>query len=279
MKCGIVTSAGTVTDYITMAREAEAAGWDGVFAWDDISVGPREVFDPWVVLGAMSMVTERITLGSMVFSLARRRPWKVAREALTLDNLSGGRLVLPVGFGGDWDGGYSRVNTDAPERKLRREKLDECLAILDLAWSGEPFDYSGKHYQATDLVFRPRPVQRPRVPVWTVGAWPHERSLARSARWDGVIAVDLSPDRADSDWVSPDAVASIRGWIADHRDSMDGFDIVAEGVTDGNDPAAARAQLRRYADAGATWWIESHWEDSTTADSLLERIRRGPPKP
>ncbi len=114
MKFGVVTSFGSVHDYVDMARDAEASGWDGVFAWDDISVDRGDVFDPWVVLGAMAAVTERITLGAMVFSLARRRPWKVARETITIDNLSNGRFVLPVGLGGTWDGGYSRVSTDEP---------------------------------------------------------------------------------------------------------------------------------------------------------------------
>ncbi|SDS82294.1 Flavin-dependent oxidoreductase, luciferase family (includes alkanesulfonate monooxygenase SsuD and methylene tetrahydromethanopterin reductase) [Microlunatus soli] len=259
-----------------MARAAEAYGWDGVFVWDDICIGPQEVFDPWVALGAMSVQTERITLGSMVFSLARRRPWKVARETLTVDNLSGGRLVVPVGFGGDWDGGYARVNTDRPERKLRREKLDECLDILALAWSGQSFDYSGKHYQATDLVFRPRPVQQPRIPIWTVGAWPHEQSLARSARWDGIIAVDMAPDGAPMETIAAPRVAEIRAWLSRRR-TIDDFDIVVEGVTDGADPSAVHTRLEPYREAGATWWIESRWGDEVTADSLLERIAQGPP--
>ncbi|QDP95513.1 LLM class flavin-dependent oxidoreductase [Microlunatus elymi] len=278
MKYGIVTSAGTVRDYVTMAREAEAGGWDGVFVWDDICVGPIPTYDPWVALGAMAVSTERITLGSMVFSLARRRPWKVARETLTLDILSAGRLVLPVGFGGEWDGGYSRVNTDEPGRRERREKLDECLAILDLAWTGESFDYDGKHYQAKELVFRPRPVQRPRIPVWTVGAWPHDRSLARSARWDGVITADRSPGAGEYDVVQPAAVAKIRDWMLDRRGSLDGFDVIAEGTTDGSDPDAAAAHVAPYREAGATWWIESHWDDEITADFLLNRIRQGPPR-
>lgn len=277
MKYGIVTSAGSIREYTTMATEAESHGWDGVFVWDDICVGPLPVFDPWVVLGAMSVLTERITLGAMVFSLGRRRPWKVARETLSVDNLSNGRLVLPVGFGGDWDGGYSRVNTDAPDRKTRRERLDECLEILELAWTGEPFDYAGKHYQATDLVFQPRPVQQPRIPVWSVGAWPHERSLARSARWDGIIATDMSPSATENEPVSPAAVASIRQWMQERRGSLDGFDIVAEGTTDGTDPVADAKLVDPYGDAGATWWIESHWDTGVTADFLLERIRRGPP--
>ncbi|MET1004761.1 MAG: LLM class flavin-dependent oxidoreductase [Propionibacteriaceae bacterium] len=277
MKYGIITSAGSVHDYITMATEAEACGWDGVFVWDDICVGPGDTFDPWIALGAMSAVTEQVTLGSMVFSLARRRPWKVARETVTLDHLANGRLVLPVGFGGAWDGGYSRVNTDAPDRRTRREKLDECLDILDRAWSGEPFSYTGKHYQLTDLVFQPRPVQRPRIPVWTVGAWPHERSLARSARWDGVIAVDMSPGSSPDDPLRPEVVTSIHDWVASRRRSMDGFDIVVEGTTDGHRPPADARQVEPYRAAGATWWIESHWDSSVTADFLVERIRRGPP--
>jgi alkanesulfonate monooxygenase SsuD/methylene tetrahydromethanopterin reductase-like flavin-dependent oxidoreductase (luciferase family) len=277
MKVGIVTSSGTIHDYMEMAREAEAHGWDGIFVWDDICVGPGEVFDPWVALGAMAVLTERITLGAMVFSLARRRPWKVARETITLDNLSNGRLVIPVGFGGEWDGGYSRVNTDEPARKVRREKLDECLDILALAWKGAPFDYSGTHYQCTDLQFQPTPVQEPRIPVWTVGAWPHERSLARAARWDGIIATDMSPGVPEFQPISPDTVARIRDWMREHRDPAAPFDIVVEGVTDGSDRAGATARLAPHAEAGATWWIESRWDDGESAETLLERIRQGPP--
>lgn len=277
MKFGIVTSAGTVHDYLAMAREAEAHGWDGIFAWDDIAIGAAEVYDPWVTLGAMAMVTERITLGAMVFSLARRRPWKVARETVTLDNISHGRLVLPVGFGGDWDGGYARVNTDQPDRKTRRERLDECLEILDLAWKGESFSFTGKHYQCTDLQFQPRPVAEPRIPVWTVGAFPHERSLARSARWDGIIAVDMSPG-AEGESPGPDTIRAIRDWMQERRSTLDGFDIIVEGTTSGTDAPADRDRIAPLADAGATWWIESHWGDDVTADRLLERIRRGPPR-
>jgi alkanesulfonate monooxygenase SsuD/methylene tetrahydromethanopterin reductase-like flavin-dependent oxidoreductase (luciferase family) len=95
MKFGVVTSFGSAQDYVAMAREAEETGWDGVFAWDDISVDRGDVFHPWVVLGAMAAVTDRVTLGAMVFSLPRRRPWKVARESITLDHLCDGRPAAP----------------------------------------------------------------------------------------------------------------------------------------------------------------------------------------
>jgi alkanesulfonate monooxygenase SsuD/methylene tetrahydromethanopterin reductase-like flavin-dependent oxidoreductase (luciferase family) len=278
VKFGVITSFGSVHDYVDMARDAEANGWDGVFAWDDISVDRDTVFDPWVVLGAMAAVTQRITLGAMVFSLARRRPWKVARETITIDNLSNGRFVLPVGLGGTWDGGYSRVSTDDPSRKVRAEKLDECLDILELAWSGETVSYQGKHYWMNDLHFDP-PLQRPRIPVWPVGAWPYPKSLRRAARWDGVIVADLSAD-ADRDdaWTSPAAVAGMVSWMAEHRQSKTPFDIITEGVTTGTDHAADRARLQPLADAGATWFIESRWDESDSADTVRERIRRGPPR-
>jgi alkanesulfonate monooxygenase SsuD/methylene tetrahydromethanopterin reductase-like flavin-dependent oxidoreductase (luciferase family) len=277
MKFGVVTSFGSVHDYVEMAREAETTGWDGVFVWDDIVVDRGDVFDPWVMLGAMAAVTERVTLGAMVFSLARRRPWKVARETITIDNLSNGRFVLPVGLGGTWDGGYARVSTDDPARRVRAEKLDECLEILELAWTGETVSYQGTHYSMQDLRFDPRPVQLPRIPVWPVGAWPYPKSLSRAARWDGVIVSDLSAHNNDEE-TSAGVVANVAAWMAQHRESSDPFDIITEGITSGTDHAADRAKLEPLAQAGASWFIESRWDDDQSTETVLERIRRGPPR-
>jgi alkanesulfonate monooxygenase SsuD/methylene tetrahydromethanopterin reductase-like flavin-dependent oxidoreductase (luciferase family) len=277
MKFGVVTSFGTVHDYVAMARDAEEAGWDGVFAWDDIAVERGDVFDPWVVLGAMATVTERVTLGSMIFSLPRRRPWKVARETITLDHLSNGRLVLPVGLGGTWDGGYARVSTEDPSRRVRAEKLDECLEILELAWTGESVSYEGTHYWMRDLRFDPRPVQRPRIPIWPIGAWPHARSLRRAARWDGIIISDQSGEE-EAEQVRPDVVADVAAWMTEHREASVPFDIIVEGLTSGVDHHADRALLEPLAAAGATWFIESRWEDDQSVDTLRQRIRRGPPR-
>lgn len=278
MQFGIVTSCGDVDDYLRMAREAEACGWDGVFVWDDIAVGPTMVFDPWVALGAIAAVTERVTVGAMVFSLARRRPWKVARESMTLDRLSGGRLVLPVGLGGDWDGGYSRVSTDDPDRRVRAQKVDECLDILQLAWSGEEFSYAGRHYRADRLQFLPRPVRPEGIPIWPVAAWPYPKSLRRAARCSGLIAADLSASDSEAP-ITPDAVRSMAGWMAAHRtDRASRFDIVVEGESSGTDRGAARSVVAPLAEAGATWWVESRWGQQETAQTLLTRIRQGPPQ-
>ena len=82
-----------------LAKEAEDSGWDGFFLWDHIHWDGPPMVDPWVALAAIACATERIKIGTIVTPLSRRRPWKVARETVTLDHLSGGRLTLGVGLG------------------------------------------------------------------------------------------------------------------------------------------------------------------------------------
>lgn len=271
MKYGFIATQGTMSDILELSRMVEAHGWDGFFTWDGISIGPSPTFDPWVVLGAVATQTERVTLGAIVHPLSRRRPWKVAREALTVDHLSNGRLVIPVALGALDDGGFSRVHPEVTDRRERAERLDETLEILKLAWKGEPFSYSGRHYRVEDLVFQPTPVNGD-IPIWVVGAWPSERSMRRAARYEGVL-----PSIAGSfEQLSPEQISEIAAWIAERRQSAAPFEIVMEGTTPGDDPEATRAQLQPYADAGATWWIESMWGDSTL-DDLKRRIEQGPP--
>lgn len=293
MKYGFVASFGTVEQIIEMARAAEAHGWDGVFTWDGMAVGSVDAsgefawdgdavgsidaYDPWALLGAMATVTERVTLGAMVFALARRRPWKVARESVTVDHLSNGRLVLPVALGAADDGGFSRVNTDTPDRKTRAELLDETLEILDLAWRGEAFSYEGTHYQVREMMFRPKPVQQPRIPTWVVGSWGSEKSMRRALGREGVLPTVRGADPAQP--IPVETIREIRDWVAANREADGPFEIVLEGRTSGTDQDANRAQLEPLADAGATWWIESRWEPTDTPGSLLERIRQGPPPP
>jgi alkanesulfonate monooxygenase SsuD/methylene tetrahydromethanopterin reductase-like flavin-dependent oxidoreductase (luciferase family) len=278
MKFGFVISKGNVDQVLEMTREAEASGWDGVFTWDGISIGPTDVFDPWALLGAMATVTERITLGAMVFALPRRRPWKVAREAITIDHLSKGRFVMPVGLGAaPDDGGFSRVNTDTVDRKTRAGQLDETLEILSRAWTGETVSFEGEHYQMRDMVFRPTPVQEPRIPIWVVGAWPKPKSMQRAIRRDGIVPMDMTGDDIFAT-ISPEELRKMMAWIREHRESDAPFEVVLEGQVDANDPDAVREKVAPLAEAGATWWIESRWDEHETPESLLERIRQGPPR-
>ncbi len=195
----------------TLAAEAEKRGWHGVFVWDQLLWREpiRHVADPWITLAAIAAATERVRLGSMVTPLARRRPAKVARETATLDALSGGRLILGVGLGGDqFAGEFSKTGEELDDR-VRGEMLDEALEILLAAWSGEPVTHRGRHYLVDDVQFLPRPAQRPRIPVWTAAFPGNVKPLRRAARYDGLFPVNL--ENADQFAQAVAAVRDLRG--------------------------------------------------------------------
>ena len=137
---------------VELARAAEQAGWSGFFLWDHVQRAGRRgvtgarLVDPWIALAAIAVATERLTLGPLVTPLARRRPWVVARAAVTLDHLSGGRLVLGVGLGAPPEAEFSAFG-ESPDPRARAEKLDESLAILAGLWRAEPFSFEGVHYR------------------------------------------------------------------------------------------------------------------------------------
>jgi alkanesulfonate monooxygenase SsuD/methylene tetrahydromethanopterin reductase-like flavin-dependent oxidoreductase (luciferase family) len=274
VRYGIVLTTGDIHEIGALAREAEEAGWDGVFTWDGINIpGADPIYDPWVTMAVMAMQTERVRFGAIVTPPSRRRPWKLARETLTLDHLSRGRIVLPVALGALDDLGFGGVG-EATDRRTRAERLDESLEILRLAWSGEPFSYTGKHYQMAEMAFLPPSVQQPGIPIWVVALWPSPKSVERAFRYDGIMpAVGPPPNNSPS----PDDVRAIAAAARERKGVDAPFDIILEGSTPGNDPAAARATVEPLAAAGATWWIESPW-DAPSVASLRQRIAAGPPR-
>ncbi len=250
-----------------LAREAETVGWDGFFIWDHVLwTAPRNqpVADPWVTLAAMAMATTRITLGPMVTPLPRRRPWQVARAATTLDHLSGGRLVLGVGLGGDWFGDYSRFG-ESPDQKRHGAMLDEALDVLQGLWSGKPFSYAGEHFTIKDVQFLPQPT-RP-IPIWVAGVWSGTKPFRRAARWNGVAPIA----HGENATIQPDDVRAMLAYIQQHREGDAPFEVVLSG------PPLQSEQYAAYADAGTTWY-----QDGFTAEDSVEKvhehIRRGPPK-
>jgi alkanesulfonate monooxygenase SsuD/methylene tetrahydromethanopterin reductase-like flavin-dependent oxidoreductase (luciferase family) len=276
VKYGFIITGGEAREQVDLARAAEAAGWDGVFTWDGIHVGDDlETYDPWALMGAMAMATERVSLGAMLTPPSRRRPWKLARETTTVDRLSNGRLILPVGLGAVDDRGVTALG-EVADRKTRAERLDEGLEILIGLWSGEPFGYEGRHFQFEPMAFRPTPVQRPRIPIWVVGAWPSERSMSRVLRYDGLLPYWLAQTTGLARPQEPDQLAEMREWIGARR-SLEGFDIIMEGATSAEDAASAAAAVKPWADAGATWWIESDWSNWDPA-VMRHRIEAGPPR-
>ena len=267
MKFGFIVTVGDPRETADLAAQAEAHGWDGVFTWDGIALGEMDTYDPWIVMTAMAMRTERIRIGAMLTPPSRRRPWKLARETMTLDRLSGGRLVLPVGLGALDDAAFGNVGEPTSAR-VRAELLDESLEILEGLWSGRPYAHEGRHYQFGPMTFRPTPVQQPRIPIWVVGSWPHDRSMQRTLRYDGIIVQTTDPK----------AIRDIAAYVEHQRPtSLQGrpFEIIA-GDTTPADPREAAKVVRPFADAGATWWLEADWQ-RPTVDSQRARLAAGPP--
>jgi alkanesulfonate monooxygenase SsuD/methylene tetrahydromethanopterin reductase-like flavin-dependent oxidoreductase (luciferase family) len=257
-----------LADPVTVARvaaEAEEAGWHGVFVWDQLRwrAPVSQVADPWISLAAIATATERVRLGPMVTPLPRRRPAKVARESVTLDRLSGGRLTLGVGIGSDRFAGELSMTGEQLDDRLRGQMLDESLRILTAAWSGEPVHHRGDHYIVDGVQFLPRPVQRPGVPVWIAGFPGNVKPLRRAARYDGFFPANLD---------HPDQVAEVAATIAGlRRDATPAYDI-AVGLPIGVDPVA-------YAKAGATWWLPEFAPEALSLEAVRGVLRDGPMAP
>lgn len=247
-----------------LAAEAEEAGWHGLFVWDHVRWREpvQAVADPWITLAAVATATERLEFGPMVTPLARRRPVKLARETATLDRLSGGRLILGAGLGSDRFGEeYSRTGEELDER-VRAGMLDEALAILAAAWSGEEVRHRGDHYVVDGVSFRPTPARPGGVPVWIAGFPGKAAPLRRAARHDGFFPVNLDhPDQLAA------ALDTVRGLRAE-AGATGPFD-VAVGLAPGVDPAP-------YVAAGATWWLTDFEPDTVTVDGVRGVLRDGP---
>jgi alkanesulfonate monooxygenase SsuD/methylene tetrahydromethanopterin reductase-like flavin-dependent oxidoreductase (luciferase family) len=273
-----------------IAVEAEEAGWDGFFIWDhSIFFSPHEpivpthpLVDPWIALAAIAVKTKRVRLGPMITSLARRRPWKVARETVSLDLLSGGRFIMGVGLGSPPDLDFGSFGEDGDD-KIRACKMDEGLAIMSGLWSGEPFQFNGEFYSVREVTFLPKPVQSPRIPIWVGGTWDKSGPARRAARWDGYFPQKWRHILSVEEW------RGIIDRLQQYRTSDAPIDMVQGGTTPGNDLARAAEIVSPFAEMGLTWWVEHidpwrfglPWGDLVTPEAqakMNERIRQGPPR-
>lgn len=225
-----------------LAVRAEEAGWDAFFLEDYVVYQGQldtPTWDPWICLAAMAAATKRIRLGTTVTPVPRRRPWQLALEAISVDRLSGGRLILGVGAGDPSDP-FLAMESTSPASLAKR--LDDGLAALATLLAGERVN--GARLAA-------RPVQRPRIPLWVGGDLRVPAVRRRILRWDGSTAYGLSVD-------------GVRELVAD---APAGFDVKIGGVTD-------LGELEDYRAAGATW--SGRWVSPNEPDQLEEVIRTGP---
>src|SRR5450755_226416 len=263
MRFGAVLPGGTATDQLDQAVLAERAGWDGVFVWE-AAYG----VDAWTLLAAIARATERVRLGTMLTPLPWRRPWKVASQAATLDQLSGGRAILAVGVGA--------TDTDLPDTgeitdlRARAERLDEGIDLIQALWNGQT-SYHGQHYHyqtgRLDLAMAARPASE-RIPLWVVGVWPRPKSMRRVLRCDGIIPQYGLGGREGG----PDDARAVRAWLSDHG-AGPGMEVIADGETPAADPAAAAAIAADWAGAGCTWWLETRWGMPHDLPDRMRQIR------
>jgi Luciferase-like monooxygenase len=245
-----------------LAAAAEDAGWDGLFVWE-----PVWGVDAWISLALAAVRTSHIRLGTLLTPPSRRRPAELASQVATVDRLSDGRVILSVGLGAV-DSGFDAFGEEC-DRRARAELMDECLDVVTGLWAGQPFSYVGTHHRVAPTTFPTigHTVQRPRVPIWCVGALNRPKSMSRALRWDGLLPQVVDDGKCEHPTLEQ---------IADVRRQVEGrpYDIVIEGEGSQHAPAA-------WADAGATWWIESMWNAVGQADPVLasfDRLQEGPPR-
>jgi alkanesulfonate monooxygenase SsuD/methylene tetrahydromethanopterin reductase-like flavin-dependent oxidoreductase (luciferase family) len=243
---------------VEIALAAEEADIDGCFLWDHVyrpETDPREILDPWVILGAQALATDRIRLGPMVTPLTRRRPIKLAREALTVDHLSAGRLTLGLGLGVDSGGELSRFG-EIVDAKQRGDRLDEGVGLLQAFWSGEPVTHTGPAFRADDVTVLPQPVQQPRIPLWFAARGASaKRPIRRAARFDGLVPIELE---------NADHLSRMLDVVLEERGSLDGFDTMVGSQLD-----PVQAERR-----GATWSYQS-FDTHATGNDVFAVIDRG----
>lgn len=243
---------------VDIAVDAEHSGWDGVFLWDHLQwagdVRPP-VHDPWVLLGAIANATQRVRIGTLITPLTRRRLQVVAKHLLTLDQLSNGRVTFAVGLGEPSVEDFSDFGDEA-DPLVRGRMLDEALTVLDGLLRGDQVTHDGDHYRVKARL-RPGPVQQPRPPIWVAGVVPHRRPLERARRWEGVAPIGAR------ELLTPRELADYLGGQA-----PDGWDVVS--------PWAPEHSAAEYAEAGATWLVESTWPVGDWVGEFRDRVRTGP---
>ncbi|MFT4009015.1 MAG: LLM class flavin-dependent oxidoreductase [Nocardioidaceae bacterium] len=252
-----------------LALRSEAAGWDGFFIYDHVVPRLDEdapVGEAWTTLGAIAATTTRLKIGPMITAVARRLPWELAQQAIAVDRLSEGRLILGVGLGSIAD--HRAVSPQLTPADLGA-RLDEGLDVVEALLAGERVDHDGT-WPIRGLSLQPGP-WNDRIPIWVGGRYGAAKPALRAARYQGYF-----PIPADWDGRRPGSVEGVTGAIeaitAARGDVVD-FDIVVGGVSD---PDTARSAMAPYEAAGATWWVEVMSPERGTLEQFRARIDAGP---
>jgi probable F420-dependent oxidoreductase len=241
-----------------LAQTAEALGYDSIWAGDHISYR-NPILDVVVALTTFAAVTERITLGAGVVLLPLRHPSVVAKEFSSLDYVSGGRLILGVGVGGEGAKDFEAVGVPVGQRGAR---TNEAMRALRALFSGSG-TFSGRYFAFEGIEIEPRPAQAGGPPLWVGGR--SEPAIERAATLgDGWIPLWVSPERfaAGCEQLSEHVVPAValpahvgeRRHLYEHlrqRYSGDFSEHVVDRYCIAGSPEECAARLREYLDAGA----------------------------
>jgi F420-dependent oxidoreductase-like protein len=174
--------------------ECERLGYDSVWLDDHLMYNNWSILESWTTLSALSALTSRIRLGTMVTCNAHRNPALLAKTAATLDVLSNGRLEFGIGAGCQ-EAEHLAYGFGFPKTSERIERLGEALEVITRLWTQERANYQGKHYTLCDAVCEPKPLQKPHPPI-TVGGSSEKLMLKVTAQyadrfdWGSLPSVD-----------------------------------------------------------------------------------------
>jgi alkanesulfonate monooxygenase SsuD/methylene tetrahydromethanopterin reductase-like flavin-dependent oxidoreductase (luciferase family) len=200
----------------TVWRRADALGFATAQLMDN-AVGPDArgpgpaVPEAYVTLAALAEATERIRIGPLATPIGRRHPALLAKMAAMLDRVSGGRLLLTLGTGDD-PRHFEPWGMELPPLRERVAQLDEAIDVIDGLWTEPRFSHDGPAWQLADAVLAPKPVQRPRPPIW-IGLAEGRRVMPRiaAAKCDGVNVYNGSDERAGQVLAALDAACAAAG--------------------------------------------------------------------
>ncbi len=169
---GVEGGANKWATFKRVSRALDESGWDSLWVWDHFHTFPSKrieaTFEAWTQMATLAEITQRARIGQIVTCIQYRQPSYLAKVAACVDVASGGRLN--VGLGSGWfEEEFAAYGYDFPSVGKRLRRLEEAIQIINLMWSEEQASFDGKHYSVSEVVCEPKPLQKPRPPIWIGG--------------------------------------------------------------------------------------------------------------
>lgn len=198
--CQLPQEIGDFKTLVKIAQDCEELGYDSIWAYDHLSpfwLRRPQGFECWTLLAAIAQRTKKIKLGTLVTNVNLRNPALLAKMASTVDNISGGRLMLGLGTGDKWSRGELKsYGYEFPGLEERVGRLRETILILKSMWTQPITTFNGQHYRLSNAVSFPKPIQKPSPPIWVGGK--HRRILEVIAEFgDGWNYWDIKKGKAE----------------------------------------------------------------------------------